>query len=41
MARPPEGMMHDAPELYVTNFNPRFTGVSATVAAVLPQQLDR
>lgn len=26
------------PELYVTNFNPRFTGVSATAAAVLAEQ---
>lgn len=26
------------PALYVTNFNPRFTGVSATTAAVLSQQ---
>jgi mannosyltransferase len=30
--------MQDAPELFVTNFNPRFTGVSATAAAVLPEQ---
>ena len=26
------------PALYVTNFNPRFTGVSATAAAVLAAQ---
>lgn len=30
--------MPPAPELYVTNFNPRFTGVSATAAAVLAEQ---
>lgn len=30
--------MTPAPELYVTNFNPRFTGVSATAAAVLAEQ---
>lgn len=30
--------MPDAPELYVTNLNPRFTGVSATAAAVLAEQ---
>jgi mannosyltransferase len=31
--------MKTAPELFVTNFNPRFTGVSATAAAVLAQQM--
>lgn len=31
--------MTDAPELYVTNLNPRFTGVSATAAAVLAEQV--
>lgn len=30
--------MDAAPELYVTNLNPRFTGVSATAAAVLAEQ---
>lgn len=30
--------MSDAPELYVTNFNRNFTGVSATAAAVLREQ---
>ena len=30
--------MPDAPELYVTNFNRNFTGVSATAAAVLREQ---
>lgn len=29
------------PALYVTNFNPRFTGVSATAAAVLARQVDQ
>ena len=33
--------MQDAPELFVTNFNPRYTGVSATAAAVLPEQIHR
>ena len=31
-------LMQDTPELFVTNFNPRFTGVSATTAAVFPEQ---
>lgn len=30
--------MPRTPELYVTNLNPRFTGVSATAAAVLAEQ---
>ncbi|MEM6593199.1 MAG: glycosyltransferase family 4 protein [Pseudomonadota bacterium] len=30
--------MSSAPEVYVTNFNPNFTGVSATIAALYPHQ---
>jgi len=33
--------MCSAPELYVTNFHRRFTGVSATADAVISQQTDR
>lgn len=33
--------MDDTPELYVTNFNRNFTGVSATAAAVLREQASR
>lgn len=32
-------MTHQAPELYVTNFNKRFTGVSSTLRAVMQQHL--
>lgn len=31
-------LLQDTPELFVTNFSPRFTGVSATTAAVFPEQ---
>ncbi|MEL6167944.1 MAG: glycosyltransferase family 4 protein [Pseudomonadota bacterium] len=30
--------MTETPDLFVTNFNPKFTGVSATIAALLPHQ---
>ncbi len=37
----PAAQMPDAPDLYVTNFNRNYTGVSATAAAVVREQAGR